>query len=78
MIKEINTEPKLSNQERIHVLAQKHILVDETDGHDEVKRKLIYYVDQHADEDSKCCVLEVSQLNVQGSEFHSPPNVSIC
>lgn len=75
VVEEVDAEPELRSQQRIHSLTLEHVFIYQTNRHYEIKRELVDDINQHTDKNRECCVLEVCQLDVQGSEFYSPTDV---
>jgi hypothetical protein len=53
-----------------------HIFINQANRHYEIKVKVIDDVSDLSKQNYKSCVFKVSDLNVHGSEFYSPPNIA--
>jgi len=69
--------PEFSVQQAFAIVSTLHILIDERNGEDEVGVKGVDHVGNHADCDGKGGVLEVSQLDVHGSELYTPSDLGV-
>jgi type III secretory pathway component EscS len=45
MVEQINSEPEFVFDKAVHILAQQHVGVNQTYGHNKVEAKFIYHVD---------------------------------
>lgn len=45
MVEQINSEPEFVFDEAVHILAQKHVGIDQANRHNKVKAEFIYDVD---------------------------------
>jgi hypothetical protein len=54
-----------------------HVLINIADWHDKVERKFIYYIGDHPGEYCESSVLEICQLDIEGSELNTPSDLGV-